>query len=80
LTVFACIYPVADIICYFYREMNILKAEVTALAESVQKTSLKGVYFEATVNHFECLKKQQIIEFEKARSVIVRKQCEFFNF
>jgi hypothetical protein len=57
-----------------------LKAEVTALAESVQKTSLKGVYFEASVKHFECLKKQQITEFEKARTVIVRKQCEIFTF
>lgn len=56
--------------------MDFLKAEVTALADSVKKTSIQGVYFEATVEHVECIKKQQDIEFEKARNIIVQKQCE----
>lgn len=63
----------------FFREMNILKTEVTALAESVEKTSMKGVLYETIVSHFECMKKQQLTEFEKARTVIVQKQCEIFT-
>jgi len=56
--------------------MSSLKLEVTNLSLQVEKSCIEGVNFESTMEHFECLKEHQETQIEKARAIIIQKQCK----
>jgi hypothetical protein len=56
-----------------------MKKEIAELSTLVEKLCIEGVNFEYAMKHYKCLKKIQLSEFDKAKTIIVEKQRKLLN-